>query len=113
MNIKLFSALGLAVFLAACSGKTTSGVSTGAGATAQETGVTPGSEADLVANVGDRVFFDLARNTLSSKRALPSFSSLRYFICFLATLRWLRLATVTTKDQRRRSSCEEGARGIL
>ncbi|GBR14316.1 MULTISPECIES: peptidoglycan-associated lipoprotein Pal [Asaia] len=66
MNFKLLGALGLAVVLAACSDESNKGASTGAGATAQETGAAPGSEADLVANVGDRVFFDLNRNTLSS-----------------------------------------------
>ncbi|GBQ62886.1 peptidoglycan-associated lipoprotein [Ameyamaea chiangmaiensis NBRC 103196] len=64
--MKLLGAIGLAVLLAACSDKSNTGAANGAGATAQETGPAPGSEADLVANVGDRVFFDLNKNTLSS-----------------------------------------------
>jgi peptidoglycan-associated lipoprotein len=66
MRLKLLGALGMAVLLAACSGGNNQGATTGTGAAAQSTGVTPGSEADLVANVGDRVFFDLNKNNLSS-----------------------------------------------
>jgi len=66
MRLKLLGAIGLAVLLAACSDKSNTGAATGAGASAQETGPAPGSEADLVANVGDRVFFDLNKNSLSS-----------------------------------------------
>ncbi|AQS87390.1 peptidoglycan-associated lipoprotein Pal [Neoasaia chiangmaiensis] len=65
MNFKLIGALGLAVVLAACSSDKNTGATTGAGASAQETGAAPGSEADLVANVGDRVFFELNQNSLS------------------------------------------------
>jgi len=67
MKLKLFGALGLALVLAACSSdKTNTGNTTGAGASAQETGAAPGSEADLVANVGDRIFYELAQNSLSA-----------------------------------------------
>ncbi|ACI50993.1 peptidoglycan-associated lipoprotein [Gluconacetobacter diazotrophicus PA1 5] len=66
MRLKLLGALGMAVLLAACSGENEKGATTGTGAAAQSTGVTPGSEADLVANVGDRVFFELNKNNLSS-----------------------------------------------
>ncbi|GBD56546.1 peptidoglycan-associated lipoprotein Pal [Gluconobacter wancherniae] len=67
MKFKVFGALGLALVLAACSdGNTNKGDSTGAGAATQEAGPVPGSEADLVANVGDRVFFELNQNQLSS-----------------------------------------------
>ncbi|GAJ27759.1 peptidoglycan-associated lipoprotein Pal [Acidomonas methanolica] len=66
MNFKLIGAVGLALVLAACSSdNNNTGASTGTGATAQETGPAPGSEADLVANVGDRVFFAFNENTLS------------------------------------------------
>ncbi|MBB2200049.1 peptidoglycan-associated lipoprotein Pal [Gluconacetobacter tumulisoli] len=68
MRLKLLGALGMAVLLAACSGDNSDkGATTGTGAAAQSTGVTPGSEADLVANVGDRVFFDLNKNNLSTE----------------------------------------------
>ena len=68
MKFKVFGALGLALVLAACSdGKTDTGNSTGAGAATQEAGPTPGSEADLVANVGDRIFYELNVSQLSEE----------------------------------------------
>ncbi|MBB2190133.1 peptidoglycan-associated lipoprotein Pal [Gluconacetobacter azotocaptans] len=67
MRLKLLGALGMAVLLAACSDNSDKGATTGTGAAAQTTGVTPGSEADLVANVGDRVFFELNKNNLSTE----------------------------------------------
>ncbi|WP_428391386.1 peptidoglycan-associated lipoprotein Pal [Lichenicoccus sp.] len=68
MNIKLIAALGLVGLLAACSGQNANtGAASGMGATAAPTGAAaPGSEADLVANVGDRVYYALNRSTLSS-----------------------------------------------
>ncbi len=69
MRMKLIGALGLAALLAACSGSdnANTGAASGMGASAAPTGApAPGSEADLVANVGDRVYFALAGNTLSS-----------------------------------------------
>ncbi|MFC7552086.1 peptidoglycan-associated lipoprotein Pal [Pseudoroseomonas wenyumeiae] len=67
MNIKLLSALAAAAMLTACASEDTSGAATGAGAAgglgAGSGGlagsVRPGSQEDLVANVGDRVFFAL------------------------------------------------------
>ena len=69
MTIKLLGALALVAALAACSDKAAnSGSASGLGATSAPTGAAaPGSEADLVANVGDRVYFELAQNTLSSE----------------------------------------------
>ncbi|MFC3124458.1 peptidoglycan-associated lipoprotein Pal [Pseudoroseomonas globiformis] len=64
MNTKLLGALAAAALLTACASEDTSGAATGAGA-AGGTGmmgagaVRPGSQEDLVANVGDRVFFAL------------------------------------------------------
>ena len=68
MKMKLIGALGLVGLLAACSGQNANtGAASGMGATASPTGAAaPGSEADLVANVGDRVYFALNRSTLSS-----------------------------------------------
>ena len=60
MNIKILGALAAMTLLAACSDQaatTTAPVSSGP---------VPGSQADLVANVGDRVFYDLNRSTLRS-----------------------------------------------
>lgn len=66
MNIKLLSALAAAAMLSACASEDTSGAATGAGAaggmgagSGLAGSVRPGSQEDLVANVGDRVFFAL------------------------------------------------------
>ncbi len=70
MTLKLLGALALVAALAACSDDkaANSGSASGLGATSAPTGAAaPGSEADLVANVGDRVYFELAQNTLSSE----------------------------------------------
>jgi len=65
MKFKALGALAGLALLAACSSTPTStGASTGTGAMA--TGAAPGSEQDLVANVGDRVFYDFNKSTLSS-----------------------------------------------
>lgn len=62
MNMKILGAAGAVALLAACA--TTQGVSTGAGAAAVPSGPVPGSEEDLVRNVGDRVFFDFDKSNL-------------------------------------------------
>jgi peptidoglycan-associated lipoprotein len=63
MKFKALGALAGLALLAACSSTpaTTNSGMTGAGAT----GAVPGSEQDLVANVGDRVFFDFNKSDLS------------------------------------------------
>lgn len=63
MNIKLLGALAAVALLAACANKETAATQ-GTGAAATTSGPSPGSEEDLVANVGDRVFFDFDRSTL-------------------------------------------------
>nr|WP_295740547.1 peptidoglycan-associated lipoprotein Pal [uncultured Acidocella sp.] len=66
MKIKALGALAGLALLAACSSNPTSTASnTGAGMTSS-TGPAPGSEQDLVANVGDRVFFAFNKSGLSS-----------------------------------------------
>lgn len=70
MKLKFLGALALVAALAACSDDkaANTGSASGLGANSNPTGsAAPGSEADLVANVGDRVYFDLAQNTLSSE----------------------------------------------
>ena len=62
MNSKLLGALAAVALLAACADKKDTGDSTGAGAATS--GPVPGSQEDLVANVGDRVFFDFNLSTL-------------------------------------------------
>ncbi len=81
MRLSIFSALALAVALAACS-QGDSGVNTGAGGANGQYGAgggaggpggaggyagnaTPGSEEDLVQTVGDRIFFATNQSTLS------------------------------------------------
>jgi peptidoglycan-associated lipoprotein len=62
MQMKLLGALAATALLAACASEDTSGAATGAGAAAGGSNlsgsVRPGSQEDLVANVGDRIFFD-------------------------------------------------------
>lgn len=66
MRLKFIAALGMVALLSACAHeKADTGASTGA-TTAQPSGPVPGSEADLVANVGDRVFYDLNKSGLTS-----------------------------------------------
>jgi peptidoglycan-associated lipoprotein len=63
MNIKILGTVAVVALLAACSNQSTT-ASTGAGATTS--GPVPGSQEDLVANVGDRVFFDFDRSSLKA-----------------------------------------------
>jgi peptidoglycan-associated lipoprotein len=64
MNIKILGTAAVVALLAACSNQNTT-ASTGAGA-ATTAGPVPGSEEDLVANVGDRVFFAFDKSNLST-----------------------------------------------
>ena len=61
MTSKLIGALAAVALLAACANKNQA-TQTGAGAATS--GPVPGSQEDLVANVGDRVFFDFDRSNL-------------------------------------------------
>jgi peptidoglycan-associated lipoprotein len=65
MKVKALGAFAGLALLAACSSSPTPTAST-AGSGAEATGPAPGSEQDLVANVGDRVFFEFAKGDLSS-----------------------------------------------
>jgi peptidoglycan-associated lipoprotein len=62
MNIKILGAVAAVALLAACS--TSQTASTGSGASAATSGPVPGSEEDLVRNVGDRVFYDFNMSSL-------------------------------------------------
>ncbi|MDJ0389890.1 peptidoglycan-associated lipoprotein Pal [Roseomonas sp. E05] len=73
MKTKLIGALAAAALLAACASEDTSGAATGAGAAggAGASGfgagtIRPGSQEDLVANVGDRVFFATDSSSVSA-----------------------------------------------
>ena len=67
-NYKAFGFLAALALLSACADNgASSGAATGGGASASSMGsAVPGSQQDLVANVGDRVFFGLDQNNLSS-----------------------------------------------
>ena len=62
MNIKILGAVAAVALLAACSSNQSA--STGSGAQAATSGPVPGSEEDLVRNVGDRVFYDFDKSAL-------------------------------------------------
>ena len=63
MKTKLIGALCALALLGACATEDQTAATAGAGAAAA-TGPRPGSQEDLVANVGDRVFFDFDRSTI-------------------------------------------------
>jgi peptidoglycan-associated lipoprotein len=66
MNTKIAAALAAVVLVSGCANKpANTGAAAGTGATAATAGPSPGSEEDLVANVGDRVFFAFDRSNLS------------------------------------------------
>ena len=66
MKFKALGAFAGLALLAACSSSPTTTASTSNGGGNAMSGPAPGSEQDLVANVGDRVFFDFNKSTLSS-----------------------------------------------
>ena len=61
MNMKTLGALAAVALLAACSTPAATTTTATASTTA---GIVPGSEEDLVANVGDRVFYDMNASSL-------------------------------------------------
>jgi peptidoglycan-associated lipoprotein len=70
MRITTIAALAAVSLLAACASKpaTSTGSNTGYTGSQSNTGsIVPGSQEDLVANVGDRVFFELNKSTLSDE----------------------------------------------
>ena len=60
MNIKILGTLAAVALLSACSDAATTSTA------AVSSGPVPGTQEDLVANVGDRVFYDLNSSTLRS-----------------------------------------------
>ena len=69
MKITTFAALAAVSLLAACASKPVeSGGGGGGGMNQSSTGsIVPGSQEDLVANVGDRVFFELNKSSLTDE----------------------------------------------
>jgi peptidoglycan-associated lipoprotein len=67
MNVKVLGLMAALALLGACSDNAAStGAATGTGANATTGGTGPGTQEDLVANVGDRVFYAFDQSTLSS-----------------------------------------------
>jgi peptidoglycan-associated lipoprotein len=66
MKFKALGAFAGLALLAACSSTPTASTSSNGSGASANTGAQPGSEQDLVANVGDRVFFEFNKNSLSS-----------------------------------------------
>jgi peptidoglycan-associated lipoprotein len=64
MNIRIVGALAAVALLAACNSTPTPTPAPMATAPAASTGPVPGSQEDLVASVGDRVFFDTDKSSL-------------------------------------------------
>lgn len=62
MKLKTLGAAATVALLAACSNQATTNTAGNAGTTTG--GIVPGSQEDLVANVGDRVFYDFNKSTL-------------------------------------------------
>ncbi len=66
MNRKTLAAFAVLALLSACAKQADTGATAGSGALAGSgAGAVPGSEEDLVANVGDRVFYALNESSLS------------------------------------------------
>jgi peptidoglycan-associated lipoprotein len=67
MNLKIAAGFAALALLSACSKQAdTTAATTGSGAVATTSGPVPGSQEDLVANVGDRVFYEYNVSALSS-----------------------------------------------
>ncbi len=64
MNIKILGAFAVVALLAACSDEDQGATTSAAVAPA---GIVPGSQEDLVKNVGDRVFFDLNKSAVKTE----------------------------------------------
>ena len=64
MNTKMLGAFAAVALLAACANQETA--ATGGAGAAAAGGPVPGSQEDLVANVGDRVFYDFDRSALKT-----------------------------------------------
>ncbi len=64
LNPKILGAFAALTLLAACSNTDATGAASGAGAGANAGGPRPGSQEDLVASVGDRVFFETDRSNI-------------------------------------------------
>jgi len=67
MNFKILGAFAAVALLAACSTPETTASTGGTANTATAAGIVPGSQEDLVANVGDRVFYAFDKAALQTE----------------------------------------------
>ena len=67
MNFKILGAFAAVALLAACSTPETTASTGGNATTATAAGIVPGSQEDLVANVGDRVFYAFDKASLPAE----------------------------------------------
>ena len=68
INMKILGAFSAVALLAACAEPASTASTGGTGAaTAQPVGIVPGSQEDLVTNVGDRVLFDTSKSNLTAE----------------------------------------------
>jgi len=65
MNAKLIAAFAALALLSACAKTADTSANNGSGASTGTNGAAPGSQEDLVANVGDRVFYEYNTSALS------------------------------------------------
>jgi peptidoglycan-associated lipoprotein len=66
MNIKIMGAFAAVALLAACSSDDKTATTTSTTSTASTSSIVSGSQEDLVANVGDRVFYDTNMSALKT-----------------------------------------------
>ena len=64
MNLNMLGAFAAVALLAACASNNDTAATAGSGTTVATAGPAPGSQEDLVRNVGDRVFFEFDRSVL-------------------------------------------------
>jgi peptidoglycan-associated lipoprotein len=100
MNIKILGAFAAVALLAACSSAETPKPTPAA--TNTNMGPVPGSEEDLVANVGDRVFFDFDKSALkgTGARAANNMTTLDKQAAWLAQWKMNNVQVAGNCDER-------------
>ena len=66
MNMNMLGAFAAVALLSACASHNETAATAGSGSTVATAGPAPGSQEDLVRNVGDRVFFEYDRSVLQA-----------------------------------------------
>ena len=75
MNIKMLGAFAAMAMLAACSSTPAPAPTASSASGSMSAGPAPGSEEDLVANVGDRIYFDFNRSNINGTGSRASGNS--------------------------------------